>query len=108
MNIPGGVALLASARTLGLGGIDDNVDALDLIPESDPFTFALNHGIRAVRGDWNDDGNVALDDYAAWDGCMNGPVLDMPPECAVFDFDTNNHVDLDDFGGFQRALTTGN
>ncbi|MCH7814032.1 MAG: HD domain-containing protein, partial [Planctomycetes bacterium] len=103
-----GVVLVASARTLGLGAPADNVDALDLIPETDPIAFALNHGIRAVRGDWNDDGNVALDDFGAWDGCMLGPVLDMPPECAVFDFDTDNHVDLVDFGGFQRALTTGN
>ncbi|MCP4246220.1 MAG: hypothetical protein GY778_04145 [bacterium] len=93
---------------MGLVGLDDNIDALDLIPEGDPINFALLHGIRAVRGDWNDDGNVALDDYVAWEGCMGGPILQMPPECNVFDFDTDNNVDLVDFGGFQRAFTTGN
>jgi hypothetical protein len=60
---------------------------------------------RFVAGDWNDDGQVTLDDFDNFPACMTGP--DNGPAtggCVVFRFDTDDDVDLDDFGWFQQAL----
>jgi hypothetical protein len=58
-----------------------------------------------VPGDYDGDGDVDLDDYAWWDGCMTGPEAGpYAPGCEAFDFDVDTDVDLADFGGFQRAV----
>ncbi|MCK4660502.1 MAG: thrombospondin type 3 repeat-containing protein [Phycisphaerae bacterium] len=59
-------------------------------------------------GDFDGDGDVDLDDYAALADCLAGPgAMPAPPlpECAgtclrVFDFDTDGDVDLKDFAAF--------
>ena len=57
-------------------------------------------------GDFDDDGDVDLEDFANWDDCMTGP--DGGPYesgCEAFDTESDGDVDLRDFGGFQRAFT---
>ncbi len=59
-----------------------------------------------LPGDYDDDGDVDLDDYAEFPNCLtgaqNGP---YDPGCEVFDFDADQDVDLADFMAFQEALT---
>ncbi len=56
---------------------------------------------------FDDDGNGVIDlaDYVALEACLTGPAAEIAePECGVFDDDRDTHVDLFDFGGFQRAF----
>ncbi|MEE9294164.1 MAG: hypothetical protein V3W34_04245 [Phycisphaerae bacterium] len=64
--------------------------------------------LRIVRpGDFNNDGVVDLFDYAAFVGCVTGPDAGPPaPGCEVFDFDTDDDVDLIDWSGFQSVFGT--
>ncbi len=64
------------------------------------FWFAL------APGDCNVDGGVNLFDYDAFEACLSWPDgMLLPADCACFDLDRNGTVDLQDFGGFQRAFS---
>ncbi len=58
-----------------------------------------------IWGDFEEDGDVDLEDFAHWDDCMTGPD-DGPCEdnCCAFDFDRDNDVDLEDYAALQRAM----
>ena len=64
-------------------------------------------------GDFDVDGDVDLDDYAAFADCLAGPDETPTPsaaECvdaclAAFDLEFDRDVDLADFAGFQEAFT---
>ena len=62
-------------------------------------------------GDYDEDGDVDLNDYAEFDGCLSGPwqaddFITPSQDCLdVFDFDVDTDVDLEDFGAFQEVFT---
>ncbi|MCK4340772.1 MAG: hypothetical protein KAY37_03505 [Phycisphaerae bacterium] len=57
-------------------------------------------------GDYDDDGDVDLDDFVSFAGCMTGPHAGpVGAGCEVFDFEPDDDVDLQDFGQFQNAFT---
>ena len=64
------------------------------------------------NGDFDGDGTVDLDDYAAFGDCMAGPDQEPQPslpECidaclGAFDFDGDNDVDLIDFAVFEGVF----
>ena len=60
-------------------------------------------------GDWDSDGLVDLDDYAQFAQCMlgSGPGIATPtPTCAaVFDFNGDADVDLEDFRTLQSLVS---
>ncbi len=71
--------------------------------------------LQSLSGDFDDDGDVDLDDYEAFAVCENGPgMLPMPDDpgvttCVVdclnaFDFDGDRDVDLQDFAVFQTEF----
>jgi hypothetical protein len=66
------------------------------------FTILGGPGI----GDYNDDGSVDTDDFAQFPACMTGPGGGpIAPDCAVFDVDLDDDVDVVDFAGFQQVFT---
>jgi hypothetical protein len=68
--------------------------------------------VRLV-GDWNDDGQVALDDAAGLAVCTSNagqapspPPPSLPSDCTIaFDQLHDNDVDLRDIAAFQRGFT---
>ena len=86
------------------------VDAVDADPATKPF---LTIDVGTVPGDFNDDGEVDLADYAIFTDCMAGPDVTTPPEgCSADQFsDTDlgndGDVDLSDFGLFQGYFADG-
>jgi len=53
------------------------------------------------------DANCVLDlaDLLGWDACLTGPDAGpVPPGCEVFDFNSDDDVDLDDFGQLQELM----
>ena len=63
--------------------------------------------------DFDDGGNLGVDDYLAFEDCLGGPNVVPNPqvsECvnaclAAFDSDADTDVDLKDFAEFQVAFT---
>jgi hypothetical protein len=70
----------------------------------------LDLRVPPCRGDFACDGEVGLDDLAAFEGCVSGPagaVEFVPPTPACLDysdFDADQDVDLLDWGWFQAAF----
>jgi predicted outer membrane repeat protein len=57
-------------------------------------------------GDYECDGDLDLEDFAAWEACMTGPGEGTyPTGCEAFDFEYDGDVDLLDFAGVQAAFT---
>lgn len=57
-----------------------------------------------LKGDFDGDQDVDLDDYAEFPGCMEGPDVTPFYPCLIFDFDGDRDVDLKDADGFLRAF----
>lgn len=50
------------------------------------------------RGDFDEDGDVDLSDYAHWPDCLTGPSVTAPPcTCAPADLRLDHHIDLFDY-----------
>jgi formylglycine-generating enzyme required for sulfatase activity len=60
----------------------------------------------SVYGDFDGDGDVDLDDYAEFPGCLNGPEGGLHPDREPFDFNGDDDIDLADFTAFQRVFGT--
>ena len=120
----------------GIGGLDFTMDGstLVLVTNANPFIgsevrivdrvtglagevvallpFAAS-SIAAVGqepptpGDFDEDQDADLDDYAILADCITGPAWHegTPAECDIVDLDHDDDVDLHDIAGFQRALT---
>lgn len=55
-------------------------------------------------GDLDLDGDVDLDDYVLFAGCVSGPEGGLMTGCAVADLENDGDVDLRDFQTFQSAF----
>jgi hypothetical protein len=99
---------LLRADEFGLGHPFDNVDGLTILPilEDDIIDFVTLHGIRAVLGDVDDDGDVDADDFDVWNFLLTGPD-NGPIPLGVFVVDTNLDGDLDlaDLAELQTRFT---
>ena len=58
-----------------------------------------------IPGDCDDDGDVDLQDFLAFQTCFTGPGGTLTPGCECADFDGDDDVDLQDFLAFQVAFT---
>ncbi|MCG3130320.1 MAG: hypothetical protein FLDDKLPJ_01074 [Phycisphaerae bacterium] len=57
-----------------------------------------------LRGDADGDGDLDLDDYARFAGCL-GRTVAREEECRTFDFDGDGRADLRDFAALSNVLT---
>ena len=58
-----------------------------------------------LAGDYDDDGDIDMTDYAEFSDCLTGPEGGTLPGCAGFDFAEDVDVDLTDFALFQEYYT---
>ena len=58
-----------------------------------------------VASDFDHDGNVDLNDFVIFAGCLGGPGVAPTPQCVAADLTADNDVDLADFTEFQAAST---
>jgi hypothetical protein len=67
---------------------------------------AFSASASSVAPDFDEDGDVDLEDFGAFQVCHTGP-NEGPPDagCEWADFDSDNDVDLSDFGLFQRCMS---
>ncbi len=57
-------------------------------------------------GDFDDDGDVDLDDFAVYQACSTGPAAPQTdPDCLPTDLDGDGDTDQSDFGVFQRCIS---
>ncbi len=76
-------------------------DAADQNIGGDPVVI-----LAATLGDADVDGDQDLDDHALLIPCMAGPdSTPVDPACAIFDFESDGHVDLEDVASFQNVFT---
>jgi hypothetical protein len=77
------------------------IDALDTVPSSKPF-ITLYGGIR---GDFDHDSDVDVEDYALLAPCIAGPYHAAIPACRPLDLDFDGDVDLVDMAEFVQAMS---
>jgi len=87
--------------------IDNDGDLdLGLIDEVADLVLIMRNGDTAnVLGDGDGNCRINLADLDGMADCFTGPAECADPECAVFDFDDDCHVDLRDVDYFQRRYT---
>lgn len=58
-----------------------------------------------IDGDFDDDGDTDMADFASFQTCMAGPGEPIGPGCDSRDIDRDGDIDLDDFQAFNWAFT---
>ena len=96
------LSTFASSAELGLLG-QDNVDALDLLLCEDSIGCAVNHGIRRVCGDFDNDGTLDQTDVDMFESCFTGPGGEIPADCGRGDCNGDGDIDCEDWGRFAIA-----
>ncbi len=102
-------------RTLRGGSWNEPVDSLNLRTDTRSYTAPdMMHGqvgFRVVRtlapatGDFDFDGDIDVEDYAATTTCTTGPEGSVAASCSVFDLDVDGDIDMRDFAAFQIKFT---
>ncbi len=77
------------------------IDALDSDPSSKPFIRLYGR----VKGDFDEDGDVDVEDYALLAPCITGPDLPTTLACRQCDGDLDGDVDLNDVAEFLYDLS---
>lgn len=93
----------------GNGGFINNLSGVNFNHFSGDQFFTV---FVPIPGDFDDDGDVDLDDYAFLADCLAGPNTSPTPTIATsgdcldaFDFDSDTDVDLSDAGAFQTFFS---
>ena len=91
---------------LTAGSVTGTFDAVTGPEEFEVIYNADNVTVRprCSPGDLDCDGDVDIDDFELFAGCMNGPDVPYPPDCDAADLDVDEDVDLADFAEFQQVF----
>lgn len=90
----------------GLGGGYDNLGFVPVDMNAVPGEQFVLISLSSLPGDWDGDGDVDLQDFERFSGCITGPGGGpLGPGCNAFDFDGDLDVDLADFAHFLSAFT---
>lgn len=76
------------------------IDAVDSDPSTKPFITIVNR----IPGDFDNDQDLDLDDFAKLPPCMFGPDVAVSSACRIMDDDLDTDVDLADFAAFLDHL----
>jgi hypothetical protein len=60
--------------------------------------------LAGLCGDFDDDGDTDLSDYAILEGCLDGPGVPYAGGCSLTDMDVDGDVDLGDFSVFSLCF----
>ena len=88
-----------------LSGTVGQSDASDVLAGRD-FELTGGFWFRIPRGDCEDDGDVDLNDFEAFEDCLTGPNVVVGDACRCFDVDRNGAVDLADLATVQANFTS--
>jgi hypothetical protein len=102
-----------SATNLGL---DNMTTRRDEVGDAGIVDMGYHYPVTGqpfIRGDFDSDGDLDLDDFSEWAAHVTGPCVAAPcwpaaypdPCGNVADFDDDGDVDLIDWAGFQAAFT---
>jgi hypothetical protein len=103
VNVPDGDRLLTEIAAMEVL-IQDTDDPPTTIGNWYVDYLRITEPGSGAPGDWDGDGDVDLQDYAEFAGCLVGPSLAPSAPCNVFDFDADSDIDAADYGAFQSAL----
>jgi len=101
--IDGGGGMFSTGGAFDLSGSIGQCDAGTL--SGGTFTLTGGFWFGLSPGDCDADGDVDLDDYKHFAGCLGGPGGGLGTGCGCFDFDGSGDVDLFDFADFQVVFT---
>lgn len=93
----------ASDLDVGTHEATISVDAGAII--NSPQTVGVTLVIRTKPGDFDNDGDVDLDDYGFFQACFSGAGAPVGPECKAADFDGDHDVDGQDFTAFMGCVS---
>ena len=87
-------------------GLDTLTTRTDQIPDAGIVDMGYHY--RCVgNGDCDEDGDVDLQDFLAFQTCYTGPGGPLPPGCECCDFNGDGDVDCEDWAVFIQVWTGG-
>jgi hypothetical protein len=95
----------------GTGGADGRPQSLNddgmlvlTVPFADGTFGHFRIHLPVVAGDGDGDGDVDVDDWILMQECWDSDTDGMPPDCPIFDLDSDGDIDLADQAVFQRLF----
>lgn len=77
----------------------------DLCPETPADRTVGQDGCALPASDFDQDGDVDVDDFDVLEPCMSGSGIEPGPGCQRPDLDDDGDIDQSDFGIFQRCIS---
>lgn len=101
--------MVYDASTLGVGEHEATLYVWDAAADNSPQTIDITLTVTANPADFDQDGDVDLEDFGHLQRCFSGPgVVQSDALCLNTRLDEDEDVDQADFGIFQLCLSGAN